>query len=192
MKINKNFLDLEASYLFSTVNKKTREFIASHPGCDVIKISIGDVTKPICPVVIDAMHKAVDEMADEKTFRGYPPEQGYDFVRQKILEWDYTKRGIDLELDEIFLSDGAKSDCGNIGDIFATDNTVAICDPVYPVYIDTNIMNGRKDNIIIMPCSAESGFLPEIPGESDKVADIIYLCFPKHLDLFALYFSLKI
>ena len=112
MKINKNFLDLEASYLFSTVNKKTREYIAAHPGADVIKLSIGDVTKPICPVVIDAMHKAVDEMADEKTFRGYPPEQGYDFVREKILEWDYTKRGISLKLDEIFLSDGAKSDCG--------------------------------------------------------------------------------
>ena len=180
MKINKNFLDLEASYLFSTVNKKTREFIASHPGADVIKLSIGDVTKPICPVVIDAMHKAVDEMADEKTFRGYPPEQGYDFVREKILEWDYTKRGIDLKLDEIFLSDGAKSDCGNIGDIFATDNTVAICDPVYPVYIDTNVMNGRKNNIIIMPCSAETGFLPELPKEGAPVADIIYLCFPNN------------
>ena len=164
MKINKNFLDLEASYLFSTVNKKTREFIAAHPEADVIKLSIGDVTKPICPAVIEAMHKAVDEMADEKTFRGYPPEQGYDFVREKILEWDYTKRGIDLQLDEIFLSDGAKSDCGNIGDIFATDNTVAICDPVYPVYIDTNIMNGRKDKIIILPCSAETDFLPAIPA----------------------------
>ncbi len=180
MKINKNFLDLEASYLFSTVNKKTREFIASHPGSDVIKLSIGDVTKPLCPAVIDAMHKAVDEMADEKTFRGYPPEQGYDFIREKILEWDYKKRGIDLSLDEIFLSDGAKSDCGNIGDIFATDNTVAICDPVYPVYIDTNIMNGRKDKIIILPCSAETDFLPEIPKDKDTVPDIIYLCFPNN------------
>ncbi len=180
MKINKNFLDLEASYLFSTVNKKTREFIAAHPDSDVIKLSIGDVTKPLCPVVIDAMHKAVDEMADEKTFRGYPPEQGYDFVREKILEWDYTKRGIDIKLDEIFLSDGAKSDCGNIGDIFATDNTVAICDPVYPVYIDTNIMNGRKDKIIILPCSAETNFLPAIPAEGDAVPDIIYLCFPNN------------
>ncbi len=180
MKINKNFLDLEASYLFSTVNKKPREFIASHPSADVIKLSIGDVTKPICPVVIDAMHKAVDEMADEKTFRGYPPEQGYDFIREKILECDYKKRGIDLQLDEIFLSDGAKSDCGNIGDIFATDNTVAICDPVYPVYIDTNIMNGRKDKIIILPCSAETEFLPEIPGPQDTVPDIIYLCFPNN------------
>ena len=180
MKINKNFLDLEESYLFSTVNKKTREFAAAHPEADIIKLSIGDVTRPICPAVIDAMHKAVDEMADEKTFRGYPPEQGYDFVRQKILDNDYIARGIDMQLDEIFLSDGAKSDCGNIGDIFATDNTVAICDPVYPVYIDTNIMNGRKDKIIILPCSAENNFLPELPSAGDKVPDIIYLCFPNN------------
>ncbi len=180
MKINKNFLDLEESYLFSTVNKKTREFAASHPDADIIKLSIGDVTRPLCPAVIDAMHKAVDEMADEKTFRGYPPEQGYDFILERILENDYTKRGIKLNKDEIFLSDGAKSDCGNIGDIFATDNTVAICDPVYPVYIDTNIMNGRKDKIIILPCSAETEFLPAIPGENDKVPDIIYLCFPNN------------
>ena len=180
MKINKNFLDLEESYLFSTVNKKTREFAAAHPQADIIKLSIGDVTRPICPAVIDAMHKAVDEMADEKTFRGYPPEQGYDFVREKILEWDYIKRGINMQLDEIFLSDGAKSDCGNIGDIFATDNTVAICDPVYPVYIDTNIMNGRKNKIIILPCSEENNFLPELPGDNSPAADIIYLCFPNN------------
>lgn len=180
MNINKNFLDLEASYLFSTVNKKTREYVAAHPQADIIKLSIGDVTKPLCPAVIAAMHKAVDEMADEKTFRGYPPEQGYDFVREKILEWDYKKRGIDLKLDEIFLSDGAKSDCGNIGDIFSTDNTVAICDPVYPVYVDTNIMNGRKNKIIILPCSAETDFLPEVPVAGDAVPDIIYLCFPNN------------
>ena len=180
MKINKNFLDLEESYLFSTVNKKTREFAAAHPQADIIKLSIGDVTRPICPAVIDAMHKAVDEMADEKTFRGYPPEQGYDFVHEKILEWDYIKRGINMQLDEIFLSDGAKSDCGNIGDIFATDNTVAICDPVYPVYIDTNIMNGRKNKIIILPCSEENNFLPELPDDNSPAADIIYLCFPNN------------
>lgn len=180
MNINKNFLDLEKFYLFSTVNKKTRDFMTAHPEADVIKLSIGDVTKPLCPAVIEAMHKAVDEMADEQTFRGYPPEQGYDFVRQKILENDYLNRGIKLQLDEIFLSDGAKSDCGNIGDIFATDNTVAICDPVYPVYIDTNIMNGRKNKIIILPCSAENDFLPEIPSAADKVPDIIYLCFPNN------------
>ena len=180
MKINKNFLDLEESYLFSTVNKKTREFAAAHPQADIIKLSIGDVTRPICPAVIDAMHKAVDEMADEKTFRGYPPEQGYDFIRQKILEKDYLERNINMQLDEIFLSDGAKSDCGNIGDIFATDNTVAICDPVYPVYIDTNIMNGRKNKIIILPCSEENNFLPELPDDNSPAADIIYLCFPNN------------
>ena len=180
MKINKNFLDLEQNYLFSTVAKKQREFQAAHPDSDIIKLSIGDVTRPICPAVIEAMHKAVDEMADEKTFRGYPPEQGYDFVRQIILQKDYLDRGIDLQLDEVFLSDGAKSDCGNIGDIFATDNTVAICDPVYPVYIDTNVMNGRGKNIILMPCTKENGFLPELPATGAPVADIIYLCFPNN------------
>ncbi len=180
MTINKNFLDLEASYLFSTVGRKAREFIAAHPDADVIKLSIGDVTRPLCPAVIDAMHKAVDEMADEKTFRGYPPEQGYDFILDAILQHDYIGRGISLQKDEIFLSDGAKSDCGNIGDIFSVDNTVAICDPVYPVYIDTNIMNGRGKNIIIMPCGEETGFLPELPSDTARVADIIYLCFPNN------------
>ena len=180
MKINKNFLDLEASYLFSTVNRKTREFAAAHPKADIIKISIGDVTRPLCPAVIEAMHKAVDEMADEKTFRGYPPEQGYDFILDAILKTDYEKRGINLQRDEIFLSDGAKSDCGNIGDIFSSDNVVAICDPVYPVYVDTNVMNGRGKNIRIMPCKEENGFLPELPPESEPAADIIYLCFPNN------------
>ena len=150
MNINKNFLDLEANYLFSTVGKKQREYQAAHPEADVIKLSIGDVTKPLAPVVIEAMHKAVDEMANEATFRGYPPETGYDFIIEKILKHDFTDRGIKMDKSEIFLSDGAKSDCGNIGDIFSVDNKVAICDPVYPVYMDTNIMYGRKKNIIIM------------------------------------------
>ncbi len=180
MKINKNFLDLEANYLFSTVGKKQREYQAAHPEADVIKLSIGDVTKPLCPSVIEAMHKAVDEMADEKTFRGYPPEQGYDFVLEAILKHDYTDRGLDIKKDEIFLSDGAKSDCGNIGDIFDVDNKIAICDPVYPVYMDTNIMYGRKNNIIIMPCTEENGFMPSVPGKDDQVPDIIYLCFPNN------------
>ena len=171
---------MEESYLFSTVGRKAREYIAAHPDADVIKLSIGDVTRPLCPAVIEAMHKAVDEMADEKTFRGYPPDYGYDFILDAILKHDYCDRGISLQKDEIFLSDGAKSDCGNIGDIFATDNTVAICDPVYPVYIDTNIMNGRGKNIIILPCGEETGFLPELPSEGERVADIIYLCFPNN------------
>ena len=171
---------MEESYLFSTVGRKAREFIAAHPDADVIKLSIGDVTRPLCPAVIDAMHKAVDEMADEKTFRGYPPDYGYDFILDAILKHDYSDRGISLQKDEIFLSDGAKSDCGNIGDIFSVDNTVAICDPVYPVYIDTNIMNGRGNNIILMPCGEETGFLPELPSDTARVADIIYLCFPNN------------
>ena len=186
MKINDNFLKLEASYLFSTVAKKQREYQAAHPDKDVIRLSIGDVTKPLAPAVIDAMHKAVDEMANEATFRGYPPEYGYDFTLNAIQKNDYTDRGIDIATDEIFLSDGAKSDCGNIGDIFSVDNKVAICDPVYPVYIDTNVMSGRSgnkgenglfENIIYMPCTAENNFTPDLPSE---VADIIYLCFPNN------------
>ena len=183
MTINKNFLDLEQNYLFSTVARKQKEYQEQHPQADVIKLSIGDVTRPICPAVIDAMHSAVDEMSNADTFHGYPPEQGYDFILDKILKHDYLDRGISLTRNEIFLSDGAKSDCGNIGDIFNVDNTVAICDPVYPVYLDTNIMNGRKNNIIIMPCTEENGFLPEIPNEKTfggKIADIIYLCFPNN------------
>lgn len=183
MKINKNFLDLEQNYLFSTVARKQKEYQEQHPQADVIKLSIGDVTRPICPAVIDAMHSAVDEMSNADTFHGYPPEQGYDFILDKILKHDYLDRGISLKRNEIFLSDGAKSDCGNIGDIFNVDNTVAICDPVYPVYLDTNIMNGRKNNIIIMPCTEENGFLPEIPNEKTfggEIADIIYLCFPNN------------
>ncbi|MCI6891352.1 MAG: LL-diaminopimelate aminotransferase [Treponema sp.] len=180
MKINKNFLDLEANYLFSTVGKKQREYQAAHPEADVIKLSIGDVTKPLCPAVIDAMHKAVDELSKEETFRGYPPEHGYDFILEKILKHDYTDRGIKMAKDEIFLSDGAKSDCGNIGDIFDVDNKVAICDPVYPVYMDTNIMFGRKKNIIIMPCTEENGFMPKVPSAGEEVPDIIYLCFPNN------------
>ena len=186
MKINENFLKIESSYLFSTVAKKQREYQAAHPEADVIRLSIGDVTKPLAPAVIKAMHKAVDEMADEATFRGYPPEYGYDFILDAIQKHDYTGRGIDIAKDEIFLSDGAKSDCGNIGDIFAVDNKVAICDPVYPVYVDTNVMAGRsgdKDenglwsNIIYMPCTAENNFTPDLPKE---VPDVIYLCFPNN------------
>ena len=186
MKINENFLKIESSYLFSTVAKKQREYQAAHPEADVIRLSIGDVTKPLAPAVIKAMHKAVDELADDATFRGYPPEYGYDFILDAIQKHDYTGRGIDIAKDEIFLSDGAKSDCGNIGDIFAVDNKVAICDPVYPVYVDTNVMAGRsgdKDenglwsNIIYMPCTAENNFTPDLPKE---VPDVIYLCFPNN------------
>ena len=185
-KVNDNYLKLPGSYLFSTVAKKAAAYTEANPDKEVIKMSIGDVTKPLAPAVIEAMHKAVDEMANEATFRGYPPEYGYDFILNAIQKNDYTDRGIDIATDEIFLSDGAKSDCGNIGDIFSVDNKVAICDPVYPVYIDTNVMSGRSgnkgenglfENIIYMPCTAENSFTPDLPSE---VADIIYLCFPNN------------
>ena len=176
MKANENFLKLESSYLFSTVAKKQREYQQANPDKEVIRVSIGDVTKPLAPAVIEAMHKAVDEMANEESFRGYPPEHGYDFLVDAIHKHDYADRGLDIEKDEIFVSDGAKSDCGNIGDIFGEGNKIAICDPVYPVYYDSNVMSGRTD-IIYMPCTAENGFMPQLPEE---VPDIIYLCFPNN------------
>ncbi len=176
MRANENFLKLEGSYLFSTVAKKQREYQEKHPDKEVIRLSIGDVTKPLAPAVIEAMHKAVDEMAHEESFRGYPPEHGFDFLVDAIHRHDYEERGLDIAKDEIFVSDGAKSDCGNIGDIFGEGNTIAICDPVYPVYLDSNIMSGRTD-IIYLPCRAENGFMPQLP---EKKADIIYLCFPNN------------
>ncbi len=176
MRANENFLKLEGSYLFSTVARKQREYQEKHPDKEVIRLSIGDVTKPLAPAVIEAMHKAVDEMAHEESFRGYPPEHGFDFLVDAIHRHDYEERGLDIAKDEIFVSDGAKSDCGNIGDIFGEGNTIAICDPVYPVYLDSNIMSGRTD-IIYLPCRAENGFMPQLP---EKKADIIYLCFPNN------------
>lgn len=185
-KINQNYLKLPGSYLFSTIAKKVAEFTQAHPEKELIRMGIGDVTKPLAPAVIDAMHSAVEEMASAGTFRGYGPEQGYDFLRQLIVDHDYKNYGIELELDEVFVSDGAKSDCGNITDIFSVDNKVAVCDPVYPVYVDTNAMAGRAGefgtdgkwtDLIYMPCLAENGFLPELPKER---ADLIYLCFPNN------------
>lgn len=186
MKINENFLKLESSYLFSSIAKKVADYQAAHPEADVIRLGIGDVTRPLAPAVIEAMHKAVDEMADEKSFRGYPPEYGYDFLLKAIQENDYAARGVNIGTDEIFVSDGAKSDCGNIVDIFDTDNRVAVCDPIYPVYLDTNVMAGRSgdktadgrfSNFIYMPCTKENGFMPDLPTE---VPDLIYLCFPNN------------
>lgn len=185
MFINENFLELQDSYLFSTVAKKVAEFQKNNPEKKVIKLGIGDVTKPIVPAVIDAMHKAIDEQRKIETFRGYGPEQGYDFLRNAIVENDF--KGLGIEPDEIFVSDGAKCDCGNIVDIFGADNKVAITDPVYPVYIDTNVMSGRSgkfnektgmyENIVYMPVSKENGFVPKLPKEK---VDIIYLCFPNN------------
>ena len=175
MNINENYFNLEESYLFSTVAKKVNEFIQNNPDKKVIRLGIGDVTLPLCKAVIEAMHKAVDEMAKKETFRGYGPEQGYDFLREKVQSY-YKKRNVELELDEIFISDGAKSDLGNILDLFSKDNVVLVPDPVYPVYVDTNIMAGRK--VIFANANEENGFLP-LPDNSQK-ADIIYICSPNN------------
>ena len=185
--INENFMQLQESYLFSTIAKKVEKYTKENPNKIVIKLGIGDVTRPIVPECIKAMHKAVDEMGTQEGFRGYGPEQGYDFLRKAILENDYKSKGIDLEIDEIFVSDGAKCDTGNIVDIFSEDNRVAITDPVYPVYIDTNVMSGRSgrfnqekgiyENIVYLPVSAENDFKPELPKEK---VDMIYLCFPNN------------
>ena len=186
-KINDNYLKLPGSYPFSTVAKKTNAFMAANPDKKVIRLSIGDVTQPLAPAVIDALHKSVDEMAHAETFHGYAPDLGYDFLRNAIAENDYKSRGCDISADEIFVSDGAKSDSGNIGDIFSVDNKIAVCDPVYPVYVDTNAMSGRTgdyiesqqkwSNVIYMPCTEATNFAPEIPKETP---DIIYLCFPNN------------
>ena len=175
MKLNTNYCNLSESYLFSTIAHKVSEYQAAHPDQKILRLGIGDVTLPLAPAVIAAMHEAVDEMSEKETFRGYGPEQGYDFLRGSIQGY-YARRGISLDLSEIFVSDGAKSDCGNILDIFAQDNVVLVPDPVYPVYLDTNIMAGRK--ILYMNATAENGFLP-MPDESVH-ADIIYLCSPNN------------
>ena len=175
MKLNTNYCNLAESYLFSTIAHKVSEYQAAHPDQKILRLGIGDVTLPLAPAVIAAMHKAVDEMSEKETFRGYGPEQGYDFLRGSIQGY-YARRGISLDLSEIFVSDGAKSDCGNILDIFAQDNVVLVPDPVYPVYVDTNVMAGRK--ILYMNATAENGFLP-MPDESVH-ADIIYLCSPNN------------
>lgn len=185
--INENFLELQDSYLFSTIAKKVAKYMEENPDKKVIKLGIGDVTKPIVPAVLEAMHKAVDEIGTKEGFKGYGPEQGYDFLIEKIVKEDYEKRGIKIEKDEIFVSDGAKCDTGNIVDLFDADNKVAITDPVYPVYLDTNIMSGRAgkydektgkyENIIYMPCNKENNFEPSFPEE---VPDMIYLCFPNN------------
>ena len=186
-KVNQNFLKLPGSYLFSEIARRLAAYTAEHPEAKMIRLGIGDVTRPLAPAVIEAMHKAVDEMGTFEGFHGYGPEQGYDFLRQAIAKTDYAARGVDIKPEEIFVSDGAKSDCGNIGDIFGTDNVVAVCDPVYPVYVDTNAMAGRAGDfqeelgkwskLVYMPCVEENGFTPEIPQEK---VDMIYLCFPNN------------
>ena len=173
--INENFLKLQDSFLFSTIAKKVAKYTEENPDKQIIKLGIGDVTRPIVPACVEAMHKAVDEIGTAEGFKGYGPEQGYDFLRTAIVENDYKTRGIEIEKDEIFVSDGAKCDCGNIVDIFGKENKVAITDPVYPVYLDTNIMSGRE--VIYLPVTAENNFVPELPKEK---VDMIYLCFPNN------------
>lgn len=186
-KINENYLKLPGSYLFSTIGKKVREFTEANPDKKIIRLGIGDVTLPLAPAVIKAMHTAVDEMAEKTSFKGYAPDLGYEFLRKAIAEHDFKSRGVTLEIDEIFVSDGAKSDSANIQEIFDANNKIAVCDPVYPVYVDSNVMAGRTGdylvdsgkwtNVIYMPCTKENNFAPELPKE---VPDMIYLCFPNN------------
>lgn len=186
-KINENYLKLPGSYLFSTIGKKVREFSEANPDKKIIRLGIGDVTLALAPAVIQALHGAVDEMAEKETFKGYAPDLGYEFLRSAISEHDFKSRGVTIAIDEIFISDGAKSDSANIQEIFDVNNKIAVCDPVYPVYVDSNVMAGRTGeyladsgkwtNVIYMPCKKENNFAPEFPKEQP---DIIYLCYPNN------------
>ncbi len=184
--VNEHFLKLPNNYLFADIAKKVNAFKVLHPKADVISLGIGDVTQPLCPAVIDAMHKATDEMATAQTFRGYGPEQGYDFLREAIMRNDFLPRGIHLDIDEIFINDGAKSDTGNIQELIRWDNSIGVTDPIYPVYIDSNVMigragtweDGRWSNVVYMPCTAENGFIPQPP--KGRHVDVIYLCYPNN------------
>ena len=187
IKINQNYLKLPGSYLFSKVAGRVREYEMLHPDKTVIRLGIGDVTMPIAPEIIRALHQAVDEMGKAETFRGYAPDLGYEFLRETIAQKDYRERSCRIGADEIFISDGAKCDCGNIQEIFSRDSRIAVCDPVYPVYVDSNVMAGRTGDydevlgrfreVIYMPCNGETGFVPELPKEDP---DLIYLCFPNN------------
>ena len=183
--INEHYLKLSKNYLFADIAKKVNAFKVSHPKSDVISLGIGDVTRPLCPAVIEAMHKAGDDMSATARFHGYAPEQGYLFLREAIVKHDFLSRGIHLDPSEIFVNDGAKSDTGNIGELVRWDNSIGVTDPIYPVYIDSNVMCGRAgsqtdgkwSNVTYMPCSEDNGFVPQIP---DHRVDIIYLCYPNN------------
>ncbi len=187
VQLNENYQKLPGSYLFAEIDRRVTAYRREHPDRELIRLGIGDVTRPLAPAVVSAMEQAAAEMGREETFRGYPPYRGYDFLLEAIAQHDYAARGVRLSPEEIFVSDGAKSDCGSIGDIFGPDNRVAVCDPVYPVYVDTNAMAGRAgeydpgterwSRLIYMPCTKENGFLPQLPRER---ADLIYLCFPNN------------
>ncbi|HEW79602.1 MAG TPA: LL-diaminopimelate aminotransferase, partial [Phycisphaerales bacterium] len=184
--INENFLKLQAGYLFPEISRRIRSFQAENPDAEIISLGIGDVTQPLAPAVLEAMKRAVDDMGSETGFHGYGPERGYDFLIEAIIENDFKPRSVDLDKSEIFISDGAKCDTANIQEIFGVDNVIAVTDPVYPVYVDTNVMagrtgqpneNGQYDKIVYMPCTAENDFTPELPSSP---VDIIYLCFPNN------------
>lgn len=183
--VNEHFLKLQSNYLFSDIAKKVNSFKITHPKQKIIRMGIGDVTQPLAPAVIEAMHKAVDEMASRETFHGYGPEQGYPFLIDAIIKNDYDSIGVSLEPSEVFISDGAKSDCGNIGDLLRHDNSIGVTDPVYPAYIDSNVMSGRTgtlengiwSDVVYIPCTAENQFVPELPS---RRVDIIYLCYPNN------------
>ena len=186
-KLNDNYLKLPGSYLFAAIGKKVNTYAGLHPDKKIIRLGIGDVTQPLAPAIIKALHSAVDEMADAATFKGYAPDLGYEFLRNAIVEGDFASRGCDIQADEIFVSDGAKCDCGNIQELFSLDNKIAVCDPVYPVYVDSNVMAGRTgtydadaetwSDVIYMPCTLENHFTPELPKETP---DLIYLCYPNN------------
>ena len=187
VKVNDNYLKLPGSYLFSAIAKKVNAYTAANPDKKIIRLGIGDVTQPIAPALIQALHDAVEEMGSVETFHGYAPDLGYGFLREAIAAGDYAARGCKIEADEIFISDGAKCDCGNIQEIFSEDAVIAVCDPVYPVYVDSNVMAGRTgeydektgkwSRVIYMPCTAENQFVPELPEETP---DLIYLCVPNN------------
>lgn len=186
VRVNENYLKLQAGYLFPEIGRRIRAFIAENPDADIVKMGIGDVTLPLAPAVIEAMHKAVDEMANKGTFRGYDDDGvGYEFLRRAIQQYDYADRGVAIDIDEIFVSDGAKCDTANMQEIFGTENIVAVADPVYPVYVDTNVMagrtgaahDGRYEKIVYMPCNEENEFVPALP---DGPVDMIYLCYPNN------------
>ncbi len=187
MKINHNYQKLPGSYLFSTIAKKVAAYGKEHPEAEIIRLGIGDVTLPIAPSIVKAMHEAVEEMGHAETFRGYAPDLGYDFLREAIAKMDYQRLGCEIFADEIFISDGAKCDCGNIQELFSDEAKIAVCDPVYPVYVDSNVMAGRTgewdetfgrwSNVIYLPCTKENGFVPELPKETP---DLIYLCNPNN------------
>lgn len=185
-EVNPNFLNLTPSYLFSEIAKKVAAFKEKNPGAEIISMGIGDVTRPICRAAVEAMHRAVDDLAQAERFKGYGPEQGYAFLREAIAKIDYHDRGIDIAPDEIFVSDGAKSDTGNIGDLFAPGTRIAVTDPVYPVYVDTNVMagragkmdsDGRYRGITYLSCTADNDFVPQLPTQR---VDVVYLCYPNN------------